>query len=63
VYFDLKDYDKSLEHAQIAYAQGFPLPGLKHKLQKAGKWREPPPVAAKTPTSEPQPAAEAKKAY
>jgi hypothetical protein len=38
VYFDLRDYDKSVEHAQRAYAMGFNLPGLKDKLSKAGKW-------------------------
>lgn len=41
-YFDLKQFDKSLEYAQKAYSFGFPLPGLKNKLQKAGKWKEEP---------------------
>ncbi len=40
-YFQIKDYDKALESAHRAYAQGFPLPGLREKLQRAGKWREP----------------------
>jgi tetratricopeptide (TPR) repeat protein len=40
VYFDLKDYDHSLEHAKRAYKLGFPLPGLKRKLQQVGQWRE-----------------------
>jgi hypothetical protein len=39
-YFDLKDYDKALMHAQKAYKLGFPLPGLRDKLRKAGKWRD-----------------------
>ena len=39
-YFELKQFDKSLEYAQKAYSLGFPLPGLKNKLQKAGKWKE-----------------------
>ena len=39
-YFDLKEYDKSLEHAKKAYELGFTLPGLKSKLQKTGKWRD-----------------------
>jgi len=39
-YFDLKDYDKALLHAQKAYELGFPLPGLRDKLKKAGKWRD-----------------------
>ena len=38
-YFTLKDYEKSLAHAQQAYALGFPLPGLRNKLEKAGKWQ------------------------
>jgi Tfp pilus assembly protein PilF len=37
-YFEVKDYDKSLTHAQRAYALGFSLPGLKQKLKQAGKW-------------------------
>jgi len=42
IYFDLKEYDKSFSHAQRAYILGYPLPGLRDKLKKAGKWREPP---------------------
>jgi tetratricopeptide (TPR) repeat protein len=41
-YFDLKDFDKSLYHAQQAYRLGFALPGLKNKLEQAGRWREGP---------------------
>ncbi len=40
VYFELKDYTKSLERAKRAYAEGFPLPGLRQKLAQAGKWTE-----------------------
>lgn len=43
VYFDLKQFDKSLEHAHIAYRAGFPLPGLRDKLKRVGKWKEIPP--------------------
>jgi tetratricopeptide (TPR) repeat protein len=39
-FFDLHDYDKSLEHAKRAYELGFPLPGLRDKLKRAGKWQE-----------------------
>ncbi len=39
-YFELKDFEKSLELAHQAYAAGFPLPGLKDKLRKAGKWKD-----------------------
>ena len=38
VYFDTHDYSKALEHAKAAYNAGFPLPGLKNKLQRADKW-------------------------
>ncbi|MDI3514105.1 MAG: hypothetical protein PWP40_1334 [Rhodocyclaceae bacterium] len=40
-YADLNQYDKALESAHRAYGAGFPLPGLKNKLKRAGKWREP----------------------
>lgn len=41
VFYDLKEYDKALFHAQEAYHLGFPLPGLRDKLKRAGKWTEP----------------------
>ena len=41
IYFDLKDYEKSLAYAQKAYLMGYPLPGLRDKLKKIGKWQEP----------------------
>lgn len=47
-YFDLKDYDKSLASAHKAYQMGFPLPGLRNKLEKAGHWRALPPKAVVT---------------
>ena len=37
-YFDAKDYDRAVEQAKAAYALGFPLPGLKNKLQRIDKW-------------------------
>lgn len=43
-YFDLKKFDQALESAHVAYAQGFPLPGLRDKLRRAGKWRDPLPA-------------------
>jgi hypothetical protein len=39
-YFEIKDFDKSLEHARRAYALGFALPGLRRKLEAEGKWVE-----------------------
>jgi tetratricopeptide (TPR) repeat protein len=41
VYFNLGRFDEALTHAHRAYQGGFPLPGLRDKLKKAGKWREP----------------------
>lgn len=38
-YFELGDYAKSQEHAQRAYALGFPLTGLREKLQAKGQWK------------------------
>lgn len=51
-YSDLKQYDKALESAHRAYAAGFPLPGLRDKLKRAGKWRDSP----QTPSPPPAPA-------
>jgi len=39
-YFELKDFDKSLDLAHRAYMAGFPLPGLREKLKRAGKWKD-----------------------
>jgi tetratricopeptide (TPR) repeat protein len=40
LYFDAKDYARSLDRAKRAYAEGFPLPGLRNKLTRAGQWRD-----------------------
>jgi tetratricopeptide (TPR) repeat protein len=48
------EYDKALHYAHIAYAMGYPLPGLRDKLVRAGKWREDEPAnttAEATPKS------------
>ena len=37
-YLDLKELDKSVEHAKKAYDAGFPLPGLRNMLRDAGAW-------------------------
>lgn len=37
-YFQLKEYEQAREYAKRAYDRGFPLPGLKQMLIKAGKW-------------------------
>ena len=38
LYFDEKNYEKAREHAKRAYELGFPLEGLKKKLQSVGAW-------------------------
>lgn len=58
VYAKKKQYDMALPLGQKAYAQGFPLPGLKQMLVTAGKWVEPPPAAA-APEDQATPAAAA----
>ena len=49
---DVGRADDAMKYARIAYAGGFPLPGLRNKLKALGKWREldsgePPPSASK----------------
>lgn len=39
-YFGLKEFDKAVFHAKLAYAGGFPLPGLRDKLRQAGLWKD-----------------------
>jgi tetratricopeptide (TPR) repeat protein len=51
-FFKAKDYDKALMHAHTAYAQDFPLRGLKNKLISVGKWVEPPAAAPATQTGD-----------
>lgn len=42
-YVELREFDKAVEHAHRAYSLGFELPGLRNKLERAGKWRDAPP--------------------
>ncbi len=60
-YFDAGDFGKSLENAHEAYRLGFPLPGLRDKLKRAGKWKDAPAVveSAKQGGEAPVPAEEA----
>ena len=41
LYFELSDFERALKHAQAAYSAGFPLLGLRKKLERAGHWSEP----------------------
>jgi len=38
LYLKKKDYELAIVHAKKAYELGFPLPGLRNKLTKSGKW-------------------------
>ncbi len=38
LYLKVKNYEQSVVHAKKAYGLGFPLPGLRNKLKRAGKW-------------------------
>jgi tetratricopeptide (TPR) repeat protein len=37
-YLEVKEYDKAVKHAVAAYDAGYPLPGLRNRLEKLGKW-------------------------
>ncbi|WP_265941700.1 tetratricopeptide repeat protein [Dechloromonas sp. A34] len=47
-YFEVGAFDKALTAAHRAYGRGFPLPGLRNRLERAGKWREPTAEIVKT---------------
>jgi hypothetical protein len=56
LYASMERYDDALKEAHTAYAQGFPLPGLKNKLVRAGAWRDPPAeIAPESPPVAPEP--------
>lgn len=69
LFFTKKDYAQSLDYAHKAYAGGFPFPGLRDKLKKAGAWKEAPeaapapapatPAISATPATSAAPAAQA----
>lgn len=40
VYLKKRDYEKAVHFAKKAYAQDFPLQGLKQQLRSAGRWQE-----------------------
>jgi tetratricopeptide (TPR) repeat protein len=53
-YFAAGKFDRALEHAQFAYARGYPLPGLRRKLEEKGYWKEPAPKESTTLESKSQ---------
>ncbi len=44
VYLDLGNSDKALEYAHRVYPMSFPLEGLRNRLKRVGKWKEPAPL-------------------
>jgi hypothetical protein len=62
-YLDVGENEKALENAHKAYAEGFPLPGLKNRLKRVGAWRDPAPkhadaVPENSESAPPEPAAQ-----
>jgi tetratricopeptide (TPR) repeat protein len=51
LYFDMSDFGKARDHAKAAYEAGYPLQGLRKKLERAKQW-DPPPTAQAKPTAE-----------
>jgi tetratricopeptide (TPR) repeat protein len=49
-YAGRKQYAEAREHARIAYEGGYPLPGLRNMLERAGQWT---PAAVNTPAAKP----------
>jgi tetratricopeptide (TPR) repeat protein len=49
LYADKKDYKNALIYAKKAYAMGYPLPGLRDRLKRAGVWQDDIKVKQKTP--------------
>jgi len=50
-YFDIGKYDMALQNAHMAYELGFPLRGLRRRLERVGAWKaavETTPVAQET---------------
>lgn len=39
-YLKLRDFDVALKYAKIAYGGGYPLPGLRNALVRAGEWKD-----------------------
>jgi hypothetical protein len=53
-YLELGDFAHALQAAHTAYAMGYSLPGLRDRLKRSGKWREPsPPIPASEPAIPP----------
>lgn len=46
-YFATSEYEKALQQAWIAYGSGYPLPGLRKKLEQSGHWKDQPATPSK----------------
>ena len=53
IYLDLKEPDRALEQAHIAYALGMQHTELREKLTRSGHWRESVPLPSSQPASAP----------
>lgn len=53
LYFDMKNYDKALQQAKVAYGLEFTRPELRESLKAIGKWVDPQAVSASVPASAP----------
>lgn len=52
LYAELNDWDKAYDYGEKAQRGGFMLPGLRNRLEKAGRPLPPPPVPAPAPAPE-----------
>lgn len=50
IYFDIKNYDRALEHAHKAYGLGFSQPTLRDQLKSVGRWTDPQASPPQEPT-------------
>jgi len=41
LYLEMNDFERARAHAHKAYELGYPLQGLRRKLERAGEWRAP----------------------
>jgi tetratricopeptide (TPR) repeat protein len=55
LYTELKDYEKAKQYAIRAYAQNYPLPGLRNKLKRAGVSLDPATASAASESAQSQP--------
>ena len=59
IYLDLKEYDRALAQAHVAYALGFTQPALREGLVAAGRWKEPDPSSPAAASAPARPSSDA----